>query len=56
MAVLISKGHLNVLGYGYTFFKVCLKTVEKEFKMQILAGSASIAMAFGGKESAKMLE
>lgn len=56
MAVLISKGHLNVLDYGYTFFKVCLKTVEKEFKMQILAGSASIAMAFGGKESAKMLE
>lgn len=52
----MSKGHIDVLNYGYSFFKTCLKAVEKEFKMQIAGMAMAIGVGlFGDKNSYKKL-
>ena len=56
VAILISKGHTDVLNYGYSFFKTCLKAIEKEFKMQIAGMAMAIGVGlFGDKNSYKKL-
>jgi hypothetical protein len=54
--MLISKGHRDVLDYGYSFFKISLKALEKEYKMTIAGMAMAVGLGlFGKKEDYKKL-
>lgn len=46
----MSHGHSDVLEYGYSFFKTCIKVLEKEQKYQIVGMAMAIGLAIGGKK------
>jgi len=48
---LICAGHRDVFEYGYSFFKICCKTLKEMQKQQILTLAAGIGVALGGEKA-----
>lgn len=51
IAMLIQNGHANVVKYTYSFFIICLRTLEQQKKQEIAGMSYAVGLAFSGKDA-----